>query len=37
MGQRLDVIMLAICGNKVNFDKVIKMIDDMVALMKEEL
>jgi chromosome segregation ATPase len=34
--QRLDVIMLAIRGKKVNFDKVIKMIDDMVALMKEE-
>jgi len=34
--QRLDVIMLAIRGKKVNFDKVIKMIDDMVALMKQE-
>merc|ERR1719238_1868666 len=34
--QRLDVIMLAIRGKKVNFDKVIKMIDDMVALLKTE-
>merc|ERR1719446_75378 len=34
--QRLDVIMLAIRGKKVNFDKVIKMIDDMVALLKQE-
>jgi len=33
---RLDVIMLAIRGKKVNFDKVIKMVDDMVALLKEE-
>merc|ERR1712137_900568 len=28
--------MLAIRGKKVNFDKVIKMIDDMVALLKQE-
>merc|ERR1719454_575518 len=34
--QRLDVIMLALQGKKVNFDKVIKMIDDMVALLKNE-
>lgn len=34
--QRLDAIMLAISGKKVNFDKVIKMVDDMVALLKRE-
>jgi len=34
--QRLDVIMLALRGKKVNFDKVIKMVDDMVALLKTE-
>merc|ERR1719157_517388 len=34
--QRLDVIMLALRGKKVNFDKVIKMVDDMVALLKKE-
>ena len=34
--QRLDFIMLAIRGKKVNFDKVIKMVDDMVALLKQE-
>merc|ERR1719491_877790 len=34
--QRLDVIMLALHGKKVNFDKVIKMVDDMVALLKTE-
>merc|ERR1719174_1162696 len=34
--QRLDVIMLALHGKAVNFDKVIKMIDDMVALLKKE-
>jgi len=34
--ERLDVIMLAIRGKKVNFDKVIKMIDNMVALLKQE-
>ena len=34
--QRLDVIMLALRGKKINFDKVLKMIDDMVALLKQE-
>jgi len=34
--QRLDIIMLALHGKKVNFDKVIKMIDDMVVLLKNE-
>merc|ERR1719265_2311906 len=34
--QRLDYIMLAVRGKKVGFDKIIKMIDDMVALLKEE-
>jgi len=34
--QRLDFIMLALRGKKVGFDKVIKMIDNMVALLKEE-
>jgi len=34
--QRLDAIMLAIRGKAVNFDKVIKMVDDMVALLKQE-
>jgi len=34
--QRLDFIMLAVRGKKVSFDKIIKMIDDMVALLKEE-
>jgi len=34
--QRLDIIMLALRGKKVNFDKVIKMVDDMVALLKQE-
>jgi len=33
---RLDVIMLALRGKKVNFDKVIKMVDDMVVLLKTE-
>jgi chromosome segregation ATPase len=32
----IDFLMLAIRGKKVGFDKVVKMIDDMVALMKEE-
>ena len=27
---------MAIRGKKVNFDKVIKMVDDMVALLKKE-
>jgi peptidoglycan hydrolase CwlO-like protein len=34
--QKLDYIMLAIRGKKVGFEKVIKMCDDMVALLKEE-
>jgi len=34
--RRLDLIMLALHGKKVGFDKVIKLIDDMVALMKTE-
>jgi len=34
--QRFDVIMLALRGKKVNFDKVIKLVDNMVALLKKE-
>ena len=34
--QRLDVIMLALRGKNINFDKVLKMIDDMVALLQQE-
>ena len=34
--QRLDFIMLAVPGKKVGFDKIIKMIDVMVPLLKEE-
>jgi hypothetical protein len=34
--QRLDLVMLALRGKKVGFEKVIKLIDDMVALMKKE-
>merc|ERR1719199_1803612 len=34
--QRLDYIMLAIRGKKFGFDKVLKMIDDMVALLGSE-
>jgi len=34
--QRINYILLAIRGRKVNFDKVLKMIDDMVVLLKEE-
>merc|ERR1719361_2802368 len=34
--QALDAIMLAIRGKKVNFDRVIQMIENMVALLKEE-
>jgi len=34
--QRLDYIMLALRGKKVGFEKVLKMCDDMVALLKEE-
>merc|ERR550514_2187594 len=33
---RIDFIMLALRGKKIGFDKVLKMIDDMVALMKQE-
>jgi peptidoglycan hydrolase CwlO-like protein len=33
---RLDLISLALKGRKVSFDKVIKMIDEMVALLGEE-
>jgi len=33
---RVDLISLALKGRKVSFDKVIKMIDDMVALLGEE-
>merc|ERR1712176_254339 len=29
--QRIDFIMMAVRGKKVGFDKIIKMIDDMVA------
>jgi len=35
-GVQLDLISMAIRGKKVNFDKVIKMVDDMVALLKKE-
>jgi len=35
-GVKLDLISLALRGKKVNFDKVIKMVDDMVALLKKE-
>jgi len=34
--QRFDVIMLALRGKKVNFDKVITLIDNMVGLLKKE-
>jgi len=34
--QRLDLVMLALRGKKVGFDKVIKLIDDMVVLLKKE-
>ena len=34
--QRLDYIMLAIRGKKFGFDKVLKMIDDMVDLLQTE-
>jgi len=33
---RLDLISMALRGHKVNFDKIIKMIDDMVALLGKE-
>ena len=35
-GVQMDLISLALRGKKVNFDKVIKMVDDMVALLKKE-
>merc|ERR1719364_316145 len=34
--QRMDMILMAIQGKKVGFDKVIKMIDNMVGLLTEE-
>jgi chromosome segregation ATPase len=34
--QRLDMILMAIRGKKVGFDKVLKLIDNMVALMGKE-
>jgi len=34
--QRIDFIMLALHGKKIGFEKIVKMIDDMVALLKEE-
>jgi len=34
--QRLDFIMMAVRGKKVGFDKILKMIDDMVVLLKSE-
>merc|ERR1719464_1948954 len=33
---KLDLIMLSLSGRKVSFAKVIKMIDDMVAMLKTE-
>merc|ERR1719487_3061562 len=33
---QLDFIALALHGEKIGFEKVIKMIDDMVALLKQE-
>merc|ERR1711862_295218 len=33
---QIDLIVLALTGKKVSFDGVIKMIDDMVALLKQE-
>merc|ERR1719174_3264192 len=35
-GPRLDFIALALHGKKIGFEKVIKMIDDMVSLLKSE-
>merc|ERR1719398_46431 len=35
-GVQLDLISLALRGKKVSFDKVIKMVDDMIALLKKE-
>jgi len=34
--ERMDLIMLALRGKKIGFDKVIKMIDEMVATLKQE-
>jgi len=34
--QRIDFIMLALHGKKIGFEKILKMIDDMVALLKTE-
>jgi hypothetical protein len=34
--QRLDMVLMAIQGKKVGFDKVLKLIDNMVALMGKE-
>jgi len=36
VGRTLDLIALALSGKKVDFSKVLKMIDDMVALLKVE-
>merc|ERR1719352_2146462 len=36
VSQKLGFIELALMGKKVSFDKVIKMMDDMVVLLKEE-
>merc|ERR1712238_101676 len=33
---RLDFIMLALNGRKVGFDKIVKLIDDLVATLKKE-
>merc|ERR550514_2649867 len=35
-GVQLDLISLALRGKKVSFDKVLKMVDDMVVLLKKE-
>jgi septal ring factor EnvC (AmiA/AmiB activator) len=35
-GSHVELIMLSLRGKKVSFEKVIKMIDDMVALLKQE-
>jgi len=34
--QRIDFIMLALHGKKIGFEKILKMVDDMVVLLKEE-
>merc|ERR1712085_133780 len=33
---RMDFILLALRGNKVGFDKIVKLIDDLVATLKKE-